>query len=472
MRGCHYIDGGWREGSGEEFGAQDPTTGEENWRGRAAAAQEIGKAVGAARESFGEWSTTSFEERVGYVRRYEERLRGNQKELAEAISRATGKPLWEAHQEVHAMIQKIGISVEAYRERCPEKSQPLQKATLKVHYKPHGVVAVLGPFNFPGHLPNGHLVPALLAGNTVVFKGSELTPLVSEALAGYWEGLPKGVFNLVQGGALTGEYLIHSSIDALFFTGSYKTGIVLMEALRTYPEKILALEMGGNNPLVIHDAADLNAAAQLTIQSAFLSSGQRCTCARRLIIPNTEWGETFLKVLIKKVAEIQIGPYTMFPEPFMGPVISTGAAHKLLKTQNELGGIPLLEMRLLKENSPFLSPGIMDMTDVQERKDEEIFGPFLQVIRVPSLEAAIQEANNTSYGLVASICTQERAKFEQFYHAIRAGVINWNTPTTGASSLAPFGGVGKSGNHRPSGYYAADYCAYPVASMVNENMIP
>jgi succinylglutamic semialdehyde dehydrogenase len=474
MRGCHYIAGEWREGEGEEFSSHDPATGEQIGSWREATQQEVEAALLAARKSFASWSRLPFEERIHYLRHFEENLKTNQERFAETISQATGKPLWESGTEVAAMIQKIGISITAFQERCPQKTLKFETATLTVHHKPHGVAAVFGPFNFPGHLPNGHIVPALLAGNTVVFKGSELTPAVNEEMVSYWNDLPKGVLNLVQGGALTGHHLmVHPQIDALFFTGSHRTGMILMEALKNHPEKILALEMGGNNPLVICDVADLEGAAYLAIQSAFLSAGQRCTCARRLILLEGKEGDEFLKVLIHMAEGIEVGPYTRRPEPFMGPVIHLVSAEKLLTAQALLEsqkGVCLLEMRTLMKNTPFLSPGIMDVTHAAERKDEELFGPFLQVIRTPSFETAIEEANNTSYGLVASVFTRSRDKFKQFYQEVKAGVINWNTPTTGASGKAPFGGVGQSGNHRPSGYYAADYCAYPVASMESEEI--
>lgn len=453
----HYIDGEWRKGREEE-----------------ATKEEVEEAVLAARRGFPAWKKLSLEERAHYLHLFEENLKENQKELAETISQESGKPLWESQGEVLSMIQKIGASIAAYQERCPEKEIQLESATLHVQHKPHGVLAVFGPFNFPGHLPNGHIVPALLAGNTVVFKGSEYTPGVSEKVVRCWKGLPKGVLNLVQGGAKTGHHLIvHPQIDGLLFTGSYKTGALILDSLKLHPEKILALEMGGNNPLVVTDVSDLEAAAYLTIQSAFITAGQRCTCARRLILPEGREGDEFLKVLVHMSASIQAGPYTMRPEPFMGPVISLHSAELLLNAQatlGALGGKCLLEMRPLVENTPLLSPGIMDVTQVAHRKDEELFGPFLQVIRVPSFEAAIQEANHTSYGLVAALFSRSKLKFQQFYQEVRAGVINWNTPTTGASGKAPFGGIGKSGNHRPSAYYAADYCSYPVASMEREEI--
>ncbi len=431
----------------------------------------IDQAIHSARTAFLKWGRMPYEERVEFLRTYEKNLQAHKTELIETISRETGKPLWESTQEVGAMIGKIEIAIEAIQERCPEKKIG---DTLYTHHKPHGVVAVFGPFNFPGHLPNGHIVPALLAGNTVVFKPSEYTPLVAQKMVQCMDHFPEGVVNLVQGGADTGQSLAnHPKIDGLFFTGSHNVGSLLSEAFRKQPGKILALEMGGNNPLIVSEPGDLEAAAFQTILSAYISAGQRCSCARRLIVRDQE--ESFLKVLIEMIASIRVGPYTDKPEPFMGPVIDNKSAEHLLKAQAALkaqGGKSLIEMRRISEKLPLLTPGLMDVTGVDSPIDEELFGPFLKVIRVPSFEAAIQEANRTAYGLSAALISTNRAHYTQFFHEVRAGIINWNHPTTGASSRAPFGGIGKSGNFHPSGYYAADYCSYPVASMERETIPP
>jgi succinylglutamic semialdehyde dehydrogenase len=245
----------------------------------------------------------------------------------------------------------------------------------------------------------------------------------------------------------------------------------LREHFAPYPEKILAMEMGGNNPLVVTSVADKKTAAYITLISAYLTSGQRCSCARRLIL--TEEAEGFLPILQEMIKGIKIGAYTDLPEPFMGPLISKKAAEKVLMDQEERinhGGIPLLKMEQLHPNSSFLSPGLMDVTPLKDQIDEEIFGPFLQVIKVSDLDAAIQEANNTQYGLTAGLLSDNPQEYDEFYRRIKAGIINWNTPLTGASSAAPFGGIKKSGNHRPSAYYAADYCSYPVASIENNHV--
>jgi len=467
----HFINNEWLEGSGQSFRSVNPASGETVWYGKAASKEDVATAVKAAENAASSWALRSLAERISYLEAFRQNLEKEKQLLSVTISQETGKPLWDSKSEVQGMINKIHISIDAYHIRCPEVSHTVPPATLTTRHKPHGVIAVFGPYNFPGHLPNGHIVPALLAGNTIVFKPSELTPMVAEVTLELWEksGLPKGVLNLIQGGRETGKMLAeHPGIQGLFFTGSYDTGQLFLNQFARHPEKILALELGGNNPLIIHDNEDIKAAAYLALQSAFLSSGQRCTCARRLIITETPQREAFLKTLISMASQIKVGTYNEQPEPYMGPLVSLGAAHKVLEMQNFLlqqGGIALLRCRKLKEGTPFLSPGLVDVTSVKNRPDQEIFGPLLQIVRVGTLEEAIQEANATAYGLAAGIITKELADYKKFFDHIHAGIVNWNTQLTGASSLAPFGGVGHSGNHRPSAFYAADYCSYPVASL-------
>lgn len=461
----------WREGGGDNFVSYDPATQDSLWQGRAAAEQDIDAAVMAARAAFPVWAAQPLAERVERVQAFRAQLETHKTPLAECIARETGKPLWEALTEVAAMIGKIEISLNAYHERTGERSGSAAGARAVLRHKPHGVVAVFGPYNFPGHLPNGHIVPALLAGNTVVFKPSELTPAVAEATLHCWlaAGLPAGVINLVQGERATGALLAaHPELDGLFFTGSATVGQLLHRQFGGQPDKILALEMGGNNPLIVWNVSDVAAAAYHTVQSAYLSAGQRCTCARRLIVPQGTAGERFVEELLALIGRIRVGAWTEQPEPFMGPVINNAAADGLLATQRHLaeqGGRILAEMRRPLLDRPFLTPGLLDVTAIAERPDKEAFGPLLQLIRVPDFAAALQEANDTRYGLSAGLFSDDPALYAQFYRQIRAGIVNWNRPLTGASSAAPFGGIGDSGNHRPSAYYAADYCAYPVASL-------
>jgi succinylglutamic semialdehyde dehydrogenase len=471
-----FIEGQWSQGAGKSFTSLDPATEEAVWDGAASDAADIDRAVQAARKATTEWASAPLPRRIYFLQHFVDQLKSHRAELAEAISLETGKPRWESLGEVDSMIGKIPASIDAFNELRRPVEHEVAGGIAATRFKPYGVVAVFGPFNFPGHLPNGHIVPALLAGNTVVFKPSELAPLVGQKTVELWEAadLPAGVLNLVQGGRDTGGLLAaHPGLDGLFFTGSETAGRALSRAFADHPDKILALEMGGNNPLIVHEVADLDAAAYLTIQSAFLTAGQRCTCARRLIVPDGTAGDAFIERVRKTAERLRVGRYTDEPEPFMGPLISAGAADRVLSAQAALmkqGSKPLLETHRVGSSRAMLSAGLMDVTSVKNRPDAEIFGPFLQVIRVPDFQAAIEEANRTSYGLAAGLLSDNRELYDQFFRQIRAGVVNWNRQTTGASGSLPFGGVGLSGNNRPSGYYAADYCSYPVASLENPKL--
>ena len=470
----HYIAGLWQLGQGDALESLNPVSQQVLWMGREADASQVEAAVQAAREAFADWAAAPLGERIAVLERFAAVLTARQDELARTIGEETGKPLWEAATEVASMIGKVAISIRSQAERSGQRSGA-QGSVLR--HKPHGVVAVFGPYNFPGHLPNGHIVPALLAGNTVVFKPSEQTPKVAELTLACWieAGLPAGVLNLLQGGRETGAALAaHPGIDGLFFTGSSRTGNLLHAQFGGHPETILALEMGGNNALIVDRLVDIDAAVYCIIQSAFLSAGQRCTCARRLLVPEGEWGDGLLARLVSVAASLKVGAFDAEPAPFMGAVISLDAAQHLLKVQERLidkGARPLLDMSQPLAGAALLTPGIIDVSAVQPRADEEVFGPLLQVIRYADFDAAIVEANATRFGLAAGLLSDSRERYEQFWLRSRAGIVNWNKPLTGAASAAPFGGVGASGNHRPSAYYAADYCAYPVASLESEQLL-
>lgn len=467
----HLIGAQWAVGEGAVMQSRNPVSREIVWSGHAADAAQVDAAVRAARAAFVAWRELGLAARLTVIRRFGELLTEHAAELAALIGRETGKPRWEAATEVQTMIGKIDISIRADQERTGSRESETAGTRAVLRHRPHGVVAVFGPYNFPGHLPNGHIVPALIAGNSVIFKPSELAPAVAERTVELWEaaGLPAGVLNLLQGGRETGVALAaHPGLDGLFFTGSHGTGEALHRQFAGQPEKILALEMGGNNPLVVQDVGDIDAAVFTIVQSAFVSAGQRCTCARRLLVPQGEWGDALLARLVRVAAGLRVGAWDAEPPPFMGAVISPAAAERLLAAQSALiaqGGKPLLEMRLLQAGTGLLSAGIVDVTPIAELPDEEHFGPLLAVQRYAGFDEAMRLANATRFGLAAGLVSDDAALFERFWRDARAGIVNWNKPLTGASSAAPFGGVGHSGNHRPSAYYAADYCAYPVAGM-------
>ena len=466
----HYINGEWVDAGGTVFTSINPSNGNELWSGKSAETMQVEAAVKAARDAFESWSTTPFEKRVEHLTAFRDLVESKKDELADIISKETGKVPWDAAGEAAAAIGKLKFSLAAYEERCADKSTDMGGFRAALRHRPHGVMAVYGPYNFPAHLPNGHIVPALLAGNTVVFKPSELTPAVGEWMVKQWEasGLPKGVINLVQGEKDTGIALSNAQIDGLLFTGSSETGKILHKLFAGRPEIMLALELGGNNPLIIGPISDIKAAVHETILSAYISSGQRCTCARRLIVVEGDHTQPFIDLLAETVSKLNVSTPEDTNDAFMGPIVSSIEAGTLLEAQNTLeknGANVLVRMESLHDSLPFLSPALIDVTNAGEREDREWFGPMLQIIRVPDFDAAIKEANNTQYGLSAGLLCDDASLYEQFLLHSRAGIINWNKQTTGASGMAPFGGIGCSGNHHPAGYYAADYCAYPVASM-------
>ncbi len=441
------------------------------WRGPVS---DVDQEVAAAREAWPKWAAAPLSERIERLRAFSNRVKVDLEIFADTIARETGKPLWEARTEVESVVHKVDISIKAYADRTSQRQidgKPGSRSALR--HKPHGVLAVLGPYNFPAHLPNGHIVPALLAGNAIVFKPSEKTPASGQMLVDYYHkaGIPGGVVRIAHGGPQTGKALsAHRDINGLLFTGSAQTGLALNRQFADRPDKILALEMGGNNPIIVWDTKDIHSAAVLVIQSAFLSAGQRCTAARRLIVKDDIYDAVIAEV--KKIADrLVIAEPHSEPPPFMGPVIDNDVADGLTESFLALmsaGGRPIRHMTRPLFDKPFLGPGIIDVTAIVNRPDIELFGPLLQVIRVRDFESAIAEANNTRFGLSASLIGGSAQEYDAFWANSRAGIVNWNAPTNGASSSAPFGGIGLSGNHRPSAYYAADYCAYPVVSAEND----
>ncbi len=454
-----------------ELISTNPCTDAVVWQGPMATGEDVAVAINKASKAFTTWSSFSLTDRVEVAQRYAALVTKASDTFAKLIAEETGKPFWEAKTEVASVAAKVEISVFAQRERTGTSAVSDGNTSRVLRHKPHGVLAVLGPYNFPAHLPNGHIVPALIAGNTIVFKPSEWTPAVSLYMAELWyeAGLPQDALKLVIGDANTGRAVSqHTDIDGLLFTGSAPTGIALHSQFAGQPNKILALEMGGNNPLIVWDVQDAQTAAQIIVASAYQTAGQRCTCARRLIIPKGSAGQQVVDAVLLLIDRLIVGAQFDEPQPFMGPVIGNSIADKLVaQAQNlhERGGIELRPLRRIALGKPYLTPSLMDVTSISKRSDDEIFGPLLQIIRVKDFSDALQEANATQFGLAAGLVGGDRGLYERFLRSIHAGIVNWNTPLTGAASASPFGGVGMSGNHRPSAYYAADYAAYPVAGL-------
>jgi len=446
----------------------DPASGELVWEGQIADAAACLAAVERARAAFPAWAAEPLETRIAIARRYAEALKADAETLAQILSRETGKLLWESRAEVASMVGKVEISITAQAERAGTRDQAMPFGRAVLRHRPHGVMVVLGPYNFPGHLPNGHIVPALLAGNCVVFKPSEEAPATAERMRLAWRaaGLSEDVLQVVQGARDTGAALLATDIDGLLFTGSAAAGAHFRRAFVDRPAVLLALELGGNNPLVAWDGEPEAVAAHVA-HSAFITTGQRCSCARRLIVPTGEVGDRIIEAVVALAARLPVAAWNDPGEAFMGPLVSQRAAEgarAAIKALVDAGARPLLSERPLDGRSAaFMTPTILETTGV-DVPDGEIFAPVLQISRAEDFDAAIVQANATAYGLAAGLISGDENLWHEFSPRIRAGVVNWNRPTTGAASAMPFGGLGQSGNHRPSAYYAADYCAYPAAS--------
>jgi succinylglutamic semialdehyde dehydrogenase len=466
-----YIGGAWGAGAGELFASHDPATGDKVWEGRAANWDDVAEAMASARLAFPAWSRAPLDERIAVVRAFARVIERRGEEIARTISREMGKVAWDAKGEVQAMVGKIEISIRAQAERAGSREEKAAFGAMTLSHHAHGVLGVFGPFNFPGHLPNGHIVPALLAGNCVLFKPSEITPGVGALMVEAWEeaGLPPGVLNLLQGGRETGAAILDShGLNGVLFTGSAHTGALIHRKFAGRPDVMLALELGGNNPLIAWPPVDAKAAANLIAHSAYATSGQRCSCARRLIVPQGAAGDAIVDALAALIPQIAVGPATQTPEPFLGPLVNAHAAERAVKFEQglvALGGKPIAPV---KRDGAFVHPALIDVTGLTP-PDEELFGPVLQLYRVQDFDHALDIANATRFGLAGGLISDDPALWARVRQELRAGVLNWNRPTTGASGALPFGGPGLSGSLRPSAYYAADYVAYPVATQLAES---
>lgn len=467
MRTELFIQGAWRAGRGERFQSIDPATDAIVWDGAGASSDDVKEAFIAARRAFPAWAATPLSQRIAIIQAFAKEIDARACALQGAIAREMGKADWEAKAEVATIIGKVALSIRAQSERAGDKREDAPFGALHLQHRPHGVMAVFGPYNFPGHLPNGHIVPALLAGNTIVFKPSEIAPGVGAIMAEAWAaaGLPSGALNLVQGGRETGAAILaQNDINGVLFTGSARTGVHIHRLFAGRPDVVLALELGGNNALIVWPPADIEACANLIAHSSFITTGQRCSCARRIIVPRGAFGDSVIEALVALSDGLKIGAHDSAPEPFMGPLARAFHADHASEAEAELIALGAKPLRRLNANGAFVRAAILDVTDAHGAPDDEIFAPLAQIIRVDTIEEAFARANATRFGLAGGLISDDPNLWMRAQIEMRAGVLNWNRPTTGASGALPFGGPGLSGSARPSAYYAADYCAYPVAS--------
>lgn len=432
-------------------------------------------ACATAKAAYPKWGQLTFEERKSYLLRLKEVFISHETEMAELIARDTGKPLWDATSEAKNLANKIDITLNFSSQLIQEERivNALPGVDGVVRHRSRGVMAVVGPFNFPAHLPNGHIIPALMAGNTIVFKPSEQTPAVGQFYAQLVDKaqLPPGVFNLVQGDGEAGRRLVtNENVDGILFTGSYEVGLKIKQETMNHYWKILALEMGGKNATVVWEDADLDKAIYETLIGAYMSSGQRCSCTSRIFL-HEKIADEFTERFYQAAKKLTIGHWS--ENPFMGPLINAGAVEKYIRFQ-EIANRENCENIMrgksldLKHKGFYVTPSIhlvkkFDPQSVYQKS--EIFGPNVAIMKVNDFDETMNFVNSTGYGLVMALFTKNKSLYEKSLFSARVGLLNWNRTTNGASSRLPFGGLGKSGNDRPSAHFAVQYCTIPVASL-------
>jgi succinylglutamic semialdehyde dehydrogenase len=428
-----------------------------------------------AKMAFPLWAQKSQAERNEYLNRLKELFIAHEAQMAEAIARDTGKPLWEAMTEAKGLSQKIEITLTHSMKLVAEEriANALPGVEGVIRYKARGLMAVLGPFNFPAHLPNGHIIPALALGNTVVFKPSEQTPAVGQLYAEiiHKAQLPRGVFNLVQGDGEAGRKLvINDNVDGILFTGSYEVGLRIKQETLTHYWKLLALEMGGKNATVVWDDADMDKAVYETLVGAFMTAGQRCSCTSRIVL-HEKIADQFVDRFYAAAKRISIGHWQ--DNPFMGPLVSSQSVEKYLRFQEiakRENCESLMRGKVLdfKHKGNYVTPSIHLVSEFNDKsvyQKSEIFGPNVAIYRVSDFEETMKIVNSTGYGLVMALFSKNKALYDEAVFKANVGLLNWNRTTNGASSRLPFGGTGKSGNDRPSAHFAVQYCSVAMANL-------
>ena len=472
----NFYNNEWHTGKGVNFVSVSPIDSAIIWEGNISTSDEINECIRSACIARENWENTPKEIRYEYVRKFANLVKGKIDELARAISLEVGKPYWEAKTEANALIGKIESTIDAYEFRNKEIVRSMAGGAIsRTTFKPLGVIVTISPYNFPAHMANGHIIASLVCGNCVIWKPSEKCPMVAEKVMEIWKevGLPDGVINMVQGDGTVGEFFCRDSrINGVFFTGSYYVGEKIRKMCDT--TKMCALEMGGDSPLVIWEVSDIEAAVVSTIQSSYITSGQRCSSARRIIVKDDEKGDKYINTLVEYIKKIKIGNPFDDDQPYMGPMKEKKLVDEVIEFQNELillGAKPIVKSERCFNGECYITPGLIDTTPILGMyKNREVVGPLIKICRVKKFEDALVEANNTEYGLAAGIITDNKDLYDIFFRKVKAGLINWNQQLTGASGMAPFGGVKNSGNYRPSGYLAVDYCVYAVAAIEKEQI--
>ncbi len=468
-----YINGQFMSGS-TVISSENPARDFERVFETSTDSSLIEPAISAAQKAYDAWRVLSMAERFTHLERLRKIFIKRHDELAKAVVTETGKPLREAEAEAKSCANRITLVAEKGIERIRESV--LDNGTGNERPHPQGVVLVLGPFNFPLHLMNGHIIPALLTGNTVILKPSEQTPMCADIYAQCFAEaeFPPGVFNMVQGAGDIGATLsAHPAIDAVLFTGSYQTGQRILSANLEQPHKLIALEMGGKNTAMVMDDAHLEQAISAICHGAFLTTGQRCTATSRVLVH-----QSIAEPLIKRLVEVsgRLKPQDPF-EPLapFGPLANRATFERFNQLRSNIQGAQTLLKGQTLEGGAFVTPSIHLLEDPMTAAaylDTELFGPDICVEIFADIDDGLSRLNRSQYGLSNSIFTRSEETYEHVFHASKSGLLNWNKSTNGASGELPFGGVGRSGNQRPAGIDAVRYTTYPVSGLHVEYGVP
>lgn len=452
-----FIDGDWLgSASGRIVSIVNPAdTNDIIGTVELASREEARRAVEAAFNAFRDWKRTPAPARGKIVARAARLMEERKEELAAAITREEGKTLAEARGELTRAINVVefcaGESRRMVGETIPSELPANFAFTIK---EPHGVVAAITPWNFPVAIPAWKIAPALVAGNTVVFKPATLTPKTAVMLTELFNeaGLPPGVLNLVLGsGSEAGDEILNRpAVKAVSFTGSTETGLKIYAQVAPRGVKVQA-EMGGKNPVVVLEDCDMGLAVESTAQGAFGSTGQRCTATSRAIVID-KIADEFVEKIVERAKSFRLGPGDD-PKTDIGPSVDESQFKRVLKyidIGREDGAELLCGGRRAEgeglENGWFVEPTVFDhvTTDMRIAR-EEIFGPVLSVLRVEDYEEAMAVANDSEYGLSSSVFTNDVNSMYRFIEEIETGMTHVNSPTTGGEAHIPFGGIKNTG---------------------------
>jgi len=433
----------------------------------------IGQAVEAAASALTAWRALPMAERHAVLVRFADALAERREGIAEAIRLEVGKIQSEADVEAASLVSRIPLVASRIELDLREGPLPgFSNESLRHH--PHGVVGVIGPFNFPLHLCHAYVVPALLLGNTVVVKPSEVALLASQryAEAAQAAGFPPGVLNVVAGGGAAGAALAsRPEVRGLCFTGSWNVGRRILEAGLDRPEMLVALEMGGKNAAIVLDDADVRQAAHEIVIGGYLTTGQRCTCTDRVLVqPGIK--NALVDAISGLVKTLRMGDPSA-AESFAGPLTTRAGVDKLhsaLAAARARGGVEVARgsaadgARFVVPTLHLLPDGVHD---IRGYTDVELFAPDLCVEMVDGEDEVVAALRGPMSGFVHSVFTASQARFDRLYRDLSCGMLNHNRSTNRASPRLPFGGVGRSGNFRPAGSYAPRALSFPVAVLDN-----